>query len=198
MIIGIHQPNFLPWNGFFQKLSDSDIFVILDDVQFSKGSYTNRVKILRKDNSWFWLTMPIENKNCQLIKNIRIKNFELCKKKIIASIKNNCSKLPESFYEIFDKNYQNLIDFNMAAIEKIIEIQQIKKPKIIFSSDLNLTGSKSELILNIVKELKGTKYIAGGKTNKYLDLEEFEKNNIQVEFIDYSAYFNESSALSIL
>lgn len=58
MIVGIHQPNYLPWLGYFAKIARSDVFVFLDDVQFSKGSYTNRVKVASADTE-AWLTVPV-------------------------------------------------------------------------------------------------------------------------------------------
>ncbi len=60
MIVAVHQPNYLPWPGYFHKIAKAGIFVFLDDVQFSKGSYTNRVQILR-DGQPVWLTQPIRH-----------------------------------------------------------------------------------------------------------------------------------------
>ena len=60
MIVAIHQPNYLPWLGYFHKIARADVFVFLDDVQFSKGSYTNRVRILR-DGRAAWLTQPVRH-----------------------------------------------------------------------------------------------------------------------------------------
>lgn len=59
MIVAIHQPNYLPWLGYFNKIASADIFVFLDDVQFSKGSYTNRVQILSPAGAK-WLTVPVK------------------------------------------------------------------------------------------------------------------------------------------
>jgi len=59
--IAIHQPNFLPWLGFFAKMARSDIFVLLDDVQFSKGSFTNRVRIGGAGGEARWLTVPVRH-----------------------------------------------------------------------------------------------------------------------------------------
>jgi len=58
MIVAIHQPNYAPWLGYFYKMVQSDVFVFLDDAQYSRGSYTNRVRIGRAGNA-VWLTQPI-------------------------------------------------------------------------------------------------------------------------------------------
>jgi hypothetical protein len=58
VIIAIHQPNYLPWLGYFHKIARADVFVLLDDVQFSKNSYSNRVRVLQ-DGTPRWLTLPV-------------------------------------------------------------------------------------------------------------------------------------------
>jgi hypothetical protein len=60
MIVAIHQPNYLPWLGYFHKIAAADVFVFLSDVQFSKGSYTNRVRI-KQDGKPRWLTVPVSH-----------------------------------------------------------------------------------------------------------------------------------------
>ena len=59
--VAIHQPNYLPWLGYFAKIARADVFVFLDDVQFSKNSYTNRVQILGAAGPR-WLTIPVANR----------------------------------------------------------------------------------------------------------------------------------------
>ena len=72
MRVAIHQPNYLPYIGYFQKMARADIFVLLDTVQYSKDSYTQRVKIRTKDE-WIWLTIPVEkSNNFKMIRDIRL------------------------------------------------------------------------------------------------------------------------------
>ena len=68
--IAIHQPNYLPWLGYFYKIANSDVFVFLDDVQFSKNSYTNRVQVFGKDEKMRWLTVPVSAHSGQSINEI--------------------------------------------------------------------------------------------------------------------------------
>ncbi len=60
-VVAIHQPNYLPWLGYFAKMASADVFVLLDDVQYSKGSYTNRVQIARAGAAT-WLTLPVQHR----------------------------------------------------------------------------------------------------------------------------------------
>ena len=69
--VAIHQPNYLPWLGYFAKMAAADIFVLLDDVQFSKGSYTNRVQMARA-GAPVWLTVPVTHKFGAQIREVGI------------------------------------------------------------------------------------------------------------------------------
>jgi hypothetical protein len=80
MIVGIHQPNFIPWLGYFYKILKSDIFIILDDVQYTKNSFINRNKIKTPNNSQ-WLTLPVKKQFGQLINEVEIIHLESTKKK---------------------------------------------------------------------------------------------------------------------
>ncbi|TSC69848.1 MAG: WbqC-like family protein, partial [Parcubacteria group bacterium Gr01-1014_70] len=71
MIIACHQPNYLPHLGFFHKMKEADVFVLLDSVQFSDGFYQHRNRI-RVNNGWKWLTIPVE-RTFQHIQNVKIK-----------------------------------------------------------------------------------------------------------------------------
>ncbi|MGQ0671752.1 MAG: WbqC family protein [Hyphomicrobium sp.] len=70
-IVAIHQPNYLPWLGYFAKIAQADHFVFLDDVQFSKGSYTNRVQIAQ-GGAPVWLTIPIRQTFGLEIRNVEV------------------------------------------------------------------------------------------------------------------------------
>ena len=71
MIISIHQPNYIPWLGFFKKIESSDLFVLLDDVQFSKNDFQNR-NIIRTIDGSMWLTVPIHSSSKSMINQINI------------------------------------------------------------------------------------------------------------------------------
>jgi len=70
--VAIHQPNFLPWLGFAAKAAQADVLVLLDDVPFSRGSFTNRVRITEDD----WLTIPVKKKMGQPIREVEIDSWE--------------------------------------------------------------------------------------------------------------------------
>ena len=106
MQLSIHQPGYLPWFGYFDKILKSDLFILLDTVQYQKNSFQNRNKILTKTGP-VWLTVPIINDNQKIIKNVKIFNQQSnWKKKHIDSIRfNYCSS------SNFNKIYKELEKF---------------------------------------------------------------------------------------
>ena len=101
IIVGIHQPNFFPWLGFFEKIIKSDVFVFLDNVQYSHGSWTNRVKIVNQKKP-SWITCPVSHKGqYQTIREIKINDNQPWKEKI-----NNLIELNYSKSDFHSENYQ--------------------------------------------------------------------------------------------
>lgn len=185
-IISIHQPVYLPWLGFIDKLASSDVFVFLDDVQYEKNGYQNRNKI-KTESGEMWLTIPITGKSNTLLKNMKIDNSSRWKEKHAKSIVQNYSRAKffnkywigmEKFYQ---KTYENLIDFNMEIILFLMKKFNIKT-KILFSSELEITKKGSERILDICKSLNAEEYISGIGGKNYLKVDDFKKNNIKIKF----------------
>ena len=152
MIIAIHQPNYLPYLGFFDKMMKSDIFVVYDDAQFEKGEFQHRNRI-RIYHGWKWLTVPVEKKHIP-INEIRIKNEVATWKGVkwsdahFKDIRDNYKDNPYySNYEkeikrIYEKTYDKLVELNMELINFLKKALDIDV-KIVFSSDLGLVTSNT-------------------------------------------------------
>lgn len=202
LCVFIHQPDFLPWIGFFQKLKKSDIFVVLDDVQFIRRGWINRDKILI-NNKVSWLTVPVKSKGKyqELIKNIMIDYSNNWVDEFSKTIYHNYHKHPYyekhglKIIEIMQKKQKYLIDLNMELIDYVSSYYEIRR-KIIFSSSLKLKEKRGEKILEILKLLNANQYITGIGSKNYLDEKNFEKKNIKVHF--YNKYSNLQNKEKIL
>jgi hypothetical protein len=186
----IHQPQYFPYPGFFHKLTEADIFVILDNTQYDQR-FSNRNKILTSTGV-SWITVPIDkHQHFKLNKDVEIFNLPW-KEKHLKSILYSYSKSKffDNYFEFFKKFYEKewkfLIDLNITSLIKIIEFLGIKI-NIMRESEINVKGKSTERLVNICKNIGADTYISGkglpGK--KYMDEEMFEKNGIRLEFNNY-------------
>ena len=189
MRIGIHQPEHLGWLGFYNKLFMSDIFVLLDNVQFEKNYFQNRNKI-KGSNGAFWLTVPVKDKSSKkLIKDVKIDNHKW-KSPYLKSIELAYKKAPyfndyfPSFSRLFDKDYELLAELNKKIIKYFMRHFRLNT-QIIEASKLDVEGNKTKLLLDICKTLNADTYLSGTSGRDYLDLNLFKKENIRVIFQDF-------------
>lgn len=193
MIITIHQPEHLPWLGFFNKLSKAEVFVILDSVPYRKNYFQNRNRILGSNGEQY-IGIPTVNvghiEGTIATTKIAIQGNAKWKTKYLNTIKMSYSKHPY-FSDVFpvleqailmDTEY--LADINIAIFTLFAERMGFI-PKYIKSSQLTATGSKSDLILNICKELNADIYIAGPSGRDYLKMDTFKDAGIKVVFNDF-------------
>jgi len=193
MRAAIHQPNFLPWIGYFYKFYLADVFVFLDDAQFSKNSFINRNKIKTPQGEQ-WITLPIKsaNKFEQKINEVKIDNRQKSVKKILSTVKMNYSKtkyfseyFPE-FEVILNNSNDNLVSLNIDLINWINKILDIHK-KIVLSSECDdISGSATEKLIKICKKLNATTYFAGFGSSKYHDEDLFSASGIELRFYDFN------------
>lgn len=190
MKVAIHQPGYLPWLGFFKKMSNVDLFVYLDDAEFVKNNFYNRNQI-KLASGPTWLTVPILSSNNAKINEVKIDNTKNWSVKHKKSILLNYSKaehyheLKDFFNQLYDNKFDTLIDLNIKIIEYIKNQLNINT-KTVFSSDLGITSVGSKRVLDICKATNADYYISGifwAKDN--LKLDDFLDSGITVEFQEF-------------
>ena len=194
-IIAVHQPNYIPYPGFFYKLLKSDIFVFLDNVQFSRRSFTHRNRIKGSQCKPIWLTVPVYKKGrfFQKINQVMINKTVNWQKKHFRTLRMNYADAPFFHYyeqtlkEIYFQDWDRLIDVNIALFNFVIETLRIKK-KIYLASELKLEGSKTDLLISIVKTLNGDIYLSGAGGRNYIDEEKFKKEHIEIRYYQYGSF----------
>ncbi|MDR4947833.1 WbqC family protein [Neobacillus cucumis] len=189
MIISIHQPNYIPWSGYFHKMLSSDLFVILDDVDLSRRAITNKNKIKSPDGPRL-LSVPLANKSGK-IKDVTTFDDDNWPQKHWGSIQRSYARAPfwkqyqHLFWPIYENPNKKLADLNLQLIEIIRTVLEIKTP-IIRSSEIEvITGHKGEKIINICKALNATVYLSGTGAKTYNDEKEFEKNQIRLVYQEF-------------
>ncbi len=202
--VAIHQPNYLPASSYFEKIAQSDVFVFLDNVQYSKGGYTNRNRIKSTGaRGWQWLTVPIvrEGSSHGLVKDIEISNIDDWYEKHWKTICQNYSKSP--FFDdvaavlrgAYSHGWTWLADLNEDLILGICGLMGIKT-RFIRSSDLSVSGKRTSLLLDICEAVGADTYLSGVGALRYMDEGAFAERRIRVEV--QQKYEGPSPRLSVI
>ena len=189
----IHQPDFLPYLGFFHRFLHAEMWVILDNVQFVSGtsrSWTNRDKIKTQVGEK-WITVAVQKAQ----KDSKINEITLSKN--VGWRRDNLNLIMENykrapfFKEVFpyvENLYgfecDKLIDFNLKSIEMLMELLDIKIERKLASS-LNPVGKSNELLVDILKKVDATTYLSGVGARDYYDPKPFEDAGIKVVWQEF-------------
>ena len=189
-VVGIHQPEYLPWMGFLNKLANSDTFVLLDNVQFRKNYFQNRNRI-RTADGWTWLTVPIKKASLEThISEIMIDDSKPWGKRHWKSLKQNYSKSKHfgEFFKFFEETYARkwvkLADLNTEIIRFFVDAMGIRV-EIVLASQLRAGGTGTELLLHICEELDADVYLSGRFGKDYMKEDAFREAGIRVAYQDF-------------
>lgn len=200
MIISAHQPEYLPYLGFFYKMAKADKFILVDKIQFSTGGFQNRNRIRTASDhrGWAWLTVPVisSGRGYQEINEVKIDNSIPWGRQHWKAVYFNYKKTPffdmyeEFFKKLYSKKWQKLADLNETIIYYIKDELGIKTP-IAKSLEPEVKGDKIDRIINLCKEFKADSYLSGpGAKNpgekSYVEEEKFENKNFKLIFSDFN------------
>ncbi len=193
-IIAIHQPNFIPWAGYFIKMAACDEFVYHDNVQLTKSGPTRRVKISAQHtlDHTQWLTVPLmKHSDFVLIEDLEV-SWEIdWTKKHLNQVKDAYRKYPYfdlhfpkliEWYQ-YAKHFKSLSEMNIYFISHIMNELGINK-NVVTSSQLPVFGKGSDYNLAITKQLDGTHYLSGKGGDKYQEEQLFVTNQIELRRLD--------------
>ncbi|MET1756954.1 WbqC family protein [Novosphingobium sp. RD2P27] len=185
----ISQPMLFPWPGFFEGLMLADIYVDLDDVQFSRGSFTNRVQ-LKFPEGRRWLTVPLEGKGSfQPIAELQTAagDWREQHRRLVQASLRDAPYLTDALV-LMDEVYarEQLCDLLIASIAIPAAYLGITSGRRVCSHELGIAGQSWTRVLDIVQHLGGNRYITGHGAAGYLDHRAFEAAGVSVDYIDYS------------
>lgn len=190
MIVAVHQPQYLPWIGYFDKMRRADVFCYLDDVQYKKNEWQNRNRIKTAQN-WQWLTVPVRYRFPEKINEVQINNTIRWNKKHLQALVTNYSRAPyfnayiSIFEDVFSDAWDLISDLNIHLIERLKDALQLQEKNTIISSQLELRQEPTERLIDICKALGADTYLAGQGAADYMDLTRFEKNGLKVIMQDF-------------
>lgn len=191
MKVGIIQSNFLPWLGYFDFIRETDLFIIHDDLQYTKGDWRNRnrIKTLR---GLEWISVPVHYRNTsQLIEETAVDYSTPWAKKILNRIRESYRRAPhfEPFFseltDLLSQPAASISDLNLRLILWVCRRLEITTP-IRMSRDYHPQDAKTERLIGILTQVKATTYLSGPAAQAYLIPEMFEQACIQLEYKQYN------------
>ena len=189
MIAAIHQPQFMPWLGYFDKMDQVDCFVLLDQVQFKKNEWQNRNRI-RTAQGWQYLTVPVLHEFPQRLDQVRINNQTDWRRKHVQALETHYGKAPHYgryaplFLELLARDWERLSLLNEAVLSALAGAFGITTP-IVRASQFEAREEQTGRLVDLCKAVGADCYLAGAGGRGYMNLEKFEAAGIAVEFQDF-------------
>ncbi len=190
MIVAAHQPSYLPWLGYLDKLSQADVFVVMDDLQYEAQNFQNRNRA-KFNTGAAWLTVPVERgAQTDRICDKRIQNGGSAKehwqRKTWTTLKIHYGRAPhfsryaDELEEVYTRRWDRLVDLDLHVFELARRWLGIHRP-ILHSSSLGLEGHKTDRIIDLCKKVGAKVYLSGrGGSTGYLDVEAMRRAGIKV------------------
>jgi hypothetical protein len=190
LIVAVHQPQYLPWLGYFDKIRRADIFCYLDNVQYKKNDWQNRNRI-KTSRGWQWLTVPVRFHFPEKICEVRINSTLNWRKKHLQALVTNYRRSPffdqyiGVFEQIYATDWEDLAGLNIHAIERLKTALGMDQKPAIQSSQLELRADPTDRLIDICKAVRADTYLSGRDGIQYMDLERFKENDITVIIQDF-------------
>jgi hypothetical protein len=194
-LVAIHQPNFLPWLGFFAKLARADVFVLLDDAQFQKkgGTWTNRVKLLVSGEPT-WVTVPVDRgyHGVRSIAEMRIGPERRWRDKLTRTIAQAYARAPgyeqtmPAVERVLEQPTDRLVELNESGIRALAGLLDLDESKLVRSSTLGVESTATERLVELTRAVGGDVYLSGDGAAGYQEDELFAEAGIQLRKLRFS------------
>ena len=186
MIVAIHQPQYLPWLGYFDKIDRADLFVFLDTVQYKKNEWQNRNRI-KTAQGVQWLTVPVLYRFPERILEVGINPRVNWSRKHLQALRTNYAKARFfercfAFFEaLYAREWERLVDLNVECVRCLTQELGIDTP-LRTASEFELSEEPTERLIDICRAVGADRYLAGSGGRAYMDLPRFEAAGIEVLF----------------
>ena len=194
MLVTGHQPNYLPYPGFFEKIARADLFVLVDNVQFVKRGpfgwiHRNRIKV---GSAWEWLTVPVltKGKFTQTIRETEINNAEPWRRKHWRTIERSYARAPcfslyaDEWKRVYEREWKWLWELSAEVLRLVLKALSIDTP-VRIASELGIQGKGSEYVLDLCRKTGATAYLSGVHGRDYLDEPSFREAGVSLMFQDF-------------
>lgn len=190
MIVGVHQPQYLPWLGYFDKIDRADVFVLLDTVQYKKNEWQNRNRIKTAGGPQ-WLTVPVSYRFPQRIDEVAVNNRERWQHKQRQAIISNYRKAPfwddvaPFIDEILAPTWEMIAPLNIFGVKRLAVMLGIETPLYVASELGAFPEDPDGRLIAITKHFEADTYLAGSGGREYMELDRYARSGIEVLFQEY-------------
>lgn len=191
MKVGIIQSNFLPWRGYFDFIRETDLFILHDDLQYTKSDWRNRNRI-KTPRSTEWITVPVRYHHTrQLIEETPVDYSTPWAQKMLNRIREAYRRAPcfEPYFselaDLLNQPAASISGLNLSLIKWVCSHLEIDT-QIRMSQEYHPKGAKTERLIGILQQAKATTYLSGPAAQAYLIPQLFERAGIQLEYKQYN------------
>ena len=194
MICAIHQPQYLPWLGYLDKIDRADVFVFLDDVQFKKNEWQNRNRIRTRDG-WQWLTVPVRHDFGQEIRSVQIDADPAWRRKHWQSLQTHYGRAGHfalesaPFRQMYEQEWSGLCELNLESVRLLCRAVGIETPMRL-ASELGVPGAATEKLIGLCRAVGADSYLSGVGGRDYLDEAAFGRAGVRLVYqaFEHPAY----------
>lgn len=187
MLVAIHQPHYLPWLGYLHRMAQADLFIVLDHVQFERGNYQNRTQV-RVNGAAHWLTVPVlQRSQKERIVDKTIDTAQDWAATHLETLRRGYGAAAAApLKSIYETPWERLADLDAALLEFLRAAFGIRTP-LVNSSELDVEGAKSELVLNLCEAVGARALLVGlGGSRRYLDRAAFARAGVELVFQEFN------------
>ena len=190
MIVAAHQPHYMPWLGYLDKVAKADLFVVMDDLQYEAQNFQNRQR-LKLATGAQWLTVPLERGHqseriCDKTIDNRGSARQHWQRRTWLTLENNYRRAPaweshaDELRAIYAQTWTSLVELDMHMLTLAMRWLEIRTP-IVRASSLGLTGHKTDRLIDLCTKVGARCYLSGGGgSTGYLDVEKMGRAGIGV------------------
>jgi hypothetical protein len=199
-VAAIHQPQYLPYLGFFHKVNQANVFVVMDDVQFQRRGVQHRNRI-KTPSGPRWITVPVlrsarpqgsDGRSEQVTNDVLIDRNDAWQRRHLTALRLSYARSPfferywDPLEDLLDRPWERLVDLNNATTRWSMDAMGIATPSLLMSS-LDVEGAASELLVNICSAIGADRYISGPGGKRYIDQDLFEAAGIEVLWQEFES-----------
>jgi hypothetical protein len=185
MRVTIHQPQFLPWLGYLDKIDQADVFIMLDTVQFKKNEWQNRNRI-RTAKGWQWLTVPVRQHFGQRIDEVRIIPTAAWKARHLRALEMHYARAPyrdrylAQLRELYAAPWDKLSQLSKATVQWLLKAYGITTP-VHSAAQYPARDEATDRLIDLCRTVGATRYLAGPGAEHYMDKPRFESSGIRLD-----------------